>query len=607
MKCFDFDEALRHQQEKLDEQLRRAEEELNRNLNKVLDLGKVSSSALQQECSSADANFYLSHTEALNEDSYDQDKNPKQEGLIVTDTWRLSEKYHCNQKLAKGIINDFIRGSRKYRQRWHLLDLCDNGIDGTDWKSCNRQISFCLEYYGMTDGADHCVFIIGGSDVVGIPSIPNPYYQGHQIPTDMLYCFSASYDERLIRALKVFSGASSESDFPSVTLSMGDVRNNVSRLPLEEGTILTRIQDDLQGYLMRSLRSMSGGIPVKGCVMTTNACWKSASHTMSHHLPLICQDIVPELIYKGMYVSPDLSPNNDITQKAFMPSVRKADMMVFNLHGSKVPSEMDFYNDEDKAFCITQLRECHSTVFNTVACFGARYSGYNRNQSMLLSALYDGEQLLYAGSQVSVPMYMNNQNLNPGSGSEQFMPIFCLRLCESIPAGKAFLKAKLEYFNAFRASERDDFSLATCLMFDLYGNPMMRVQRNNDVIRRAAENHFLDNITNANVMDSVPIQLKHKICLMERTDTSDILSMVTSQVDQNLSVIHNTIQRQLYEVLGLPTSSLAGVDKYVQSLVNGNREEGYVFSYHDTHKKYGQDTWVETNLKGDVLRVIRTK
>lgn len=81
---------------------------------------------------------------------------------------------------------------------------------------------------------------------------------------------------------------------------------------------------------------------------------------------------------------------------------------MFNLHGADAEGMCGFYS-EDEAFNPSLLNQGRARVFNTVACFGARYAGYERNDSMLLSALYGGGVLLYTGSLIPVPMFSNEE------------------------------------------------------------------------------------------------------------------------------------------------------------------------------------------------------
>jgi len=108
---------------------------------------------------------------------------------------------------------------------------------------------------------------------------------------------------------------------------------------------------------------------------------------MTQHLPLLYNTDDPELIRNGMYISPKLLTEDEESLSIYCKSLDKADMLMFNLHGANEEGMCGFYS-EDEAFNPSLLSQGRARVFNTVACFGARYAGYKRDDSMLLSALY---------------------------------------------------------------------------------------------------------------------------------------------------------------------------------------------------------------------------
>ena len=120
----------------------------------------------------------------------------------------------------------------------------------------------------------------------------------------------------------------------------------------------------------------------------------------SSKLPLLYNNDDPELIRNGMYISPKLLTQDAESLGIYCKSLDNADMLMFNLHGADAKGMCGFYS-EAEAFNPSLLSHGKARVFNTVACFGARYAGYDRNDSMLLSALYGGGVLLYTGSLVT--------------------------------------------------------------------------------------------------------------------------------------------------------------------------------------------------------------
>ena len=69
------------------------------------------------------------------------------------------------------------------------------------------------------------------------------------------------------------------------------------------------------------------------------------------------------------------------------------------MHGSDRWNYTGFYNDDSEtAFDIDMLRDSKARVFNTVACYGARFMGYERSESLLLNSLLENGVLSYVGA-----------------------------------------------------------------------------------------------------------------------------------------------------------------------------------------------------------------
>jgi hypothetical protein len=176
-----------------------------------------------------------------------------------------------------------------------------------------------------------------------------------------------------------------------------------------------------------------------------------------------------------------------------------------------------------------------------------------------------------------------------------------------IPMGEAMMRAKLEYFNTFRHMERDDFSLATIMMFSLYGNPMLRMQRSEEVLRRAKEEHVLPILPQANKKMPIRRKLTERVFTNDKAASSSLLDQVRGLVDRNIDAIHQTVQKYLYEQLGLEPRWLTHVDGFSIPNGDGSYEVGYNYAYDDKSKDFGRKSWVETDTSGNVKRVITTK
>lgn len=522
-------------------------------------------------------------------------------GIVMTDTNLLAQKYGKSREDIIAVFQPFFETDESQNMHWGFLDVADyyNEMQSNDWTEYNRLISHFVSDYGLPAGPDLHLLIVGGADVVPVPEVKDPYEHGSDmIPTDTCYSFDGSYLPDLV-------------DGGNFVLEVGQARNNVARLPLEDGHIPSDPASDLGAYFNLS-GVYGGGIPVDSVVMNSNSDWIPASATMSQHLPLLCGTDDPSITRDRMYVSPGLLTDNEEAMNVYCDSIARAGMLMFNLHGADSPSMPGFYST-DEAFNPELLQKSSARVLNTVACFGARYKGgYTREQSMLLSALYGGGILLYAGSLIPVPMYSNYETdearelmLHPGTGSEVFMRLFPLYQFKGMTAGRALLQAKCDYFNMMRHVEHDGFSLSTALMFCLYGNPMLHVKARQDVIAAARSNTTIP----AGEVKAMPMPVRKTMTqrLMQKNQSKSLLEQAMDYVDSNLTAIRSMTEQYVYQALGLPPAYLESIDMLSRPVGDGNYETGYSFNYHDPYATFSPEKRVETDSHGRIKRVYSTK
>ena len=536
------------------------------------------------------------------EDSiHEEDPLEDHYGILLTNSMKLAGKYGCTQQEVYDVFNDFIQTAYDQQMFWSFLDAAQSQLasdEAPSWMDYNNLISEFIEEQGLPTGPDLHLFIIGGDDVVPIPLVEDPYEHGSEpIPSDMCYAYPDTFIIDLI-------------DGGICDLNIDGVRNNVARLPLENGRMQTDIQSDLAAYFNIS-GLYSGGIPVGSVVMSSNSEWIPASVTMSEHLPLVFSGEDPELVRNGMYISPKLMTNDEEALNVYRKSLSQSDMLMFNLHGADAHDMPGFYS-KGEAFHPSLLSDSTARVFNTVACYGARYRDYERSQSMVLSALYGGGVLLYTGSLVPVPMFYNSETnearellLNPGTGSEVFMRLYALYQFKGLTAGRALLQAKFDYFNMCRHVESDAFSFSTILMFSLYGNPMLHVRRRAHVLASALAN---DAMPPAPVKgDTTPIRKARVQRVMSKSGPGvgqqSLVEQVRGAVDANLNAIRSMVEQHLYNALGLPPRLLDSIDVI-------DRQDGetyYSFNYHDPEAVYSADTFAEVDKTGALKRIYTTK
>jgi hypothetical protein len=536
------------------------------------------------------------------EDSSYENSDDEQVGVIFTDTQKLAEKYDCPQEEVVAVIESLRDQSREHGMEWYLLDASEY-VEDTDepfWLDYNEAISDFMQEYDLPRGVEIPVFIIGGDDVIPIPMVEDVFGSSddRRIPCDMCYCFEGNFFSDLW-------------DGGDRRITDDYVRNNVSRLPLEDGEMESSLADDLGDYFERCTQYYDEGLSVDAVMMEANASWLPASKTMSEHLPLVSHADDPDMVQDGMYVSPPVSVEDEDSMEPVINTLDECGMLLFNLHGAGSEGMSGFYNDGGEAFSTDMLANTEAQVLNTVACYGARYHGFQRDDSMMLSALYNNGFLLYAGSLIPVPMTELNVpdgvEVHEGSGSEHLMPIYCMEQFRGLPVGEAMMRAKLEYFNTFRFMERDDFSMATMMMFSLYGNPMLRLQPKEEVLQRAAECHVLPVLPQNKRMAPIQKKRMQRVLVKDGLKGQSLLEEVQGLVDANLSAIHAQVQQHLYDALGLEPRWLDHVDSFELSDNKGFSQKGYCYTYVDRSKPFAQKSMVEVTTKGTVSRVFRTK
>jgi hypothetical protein len=338
---------------------------------------------------------------------------------------------------------------------------------------------------------------------------------------------------------------------------------------------------------------------------------------MSRNLPTEHMDNEEDVVLDNMFLSPSIMEDMDEDlAEQYYEKLSEADMLVFNLHGACNPDDSGFYSS-GLAFSIDMLKESNARIFNTVACWGGRYIKYKREQSMLLNAIYGGGVLLYSGSCVPAMgkcgnfQCDNTWRIQPAAYSETFMARFAEYECLGrMTAGEAFLKAKCDYYNTSRQIEEDEVTLATVLMFNLYGNPKLRTRPNVESLADIQEEDGSKSVR-------MPFRKMKREIVMQKdkaskdsslfTHHSSLLSEVRGLADSNLPCIHDTITKNLYQQLGVEPRELFCVERYETTDAQGYPEKGYLYNY---QRKIGPvNTQIRARLdeSGKLLDAIQTK
>ena len=509
--------------------------------------------------------------------------------VVFTDTQRLAEKYKTSRQDVLGLLQRNLLNQDT--TEFLLLDAVDYqeelGQDSS-WHGYKAVFEDFFKGMGIESSPQTSLFIIGGDDVIPMPRVPSPIDESDELTSDLLYCFAEDEPERL---------------------DANEAQCNVGRLPVENGSLSSSLQDDLQSYFNLAMMMLQTGIEVNNVVMTSTQSWLPASNEMVRGLPIEGPRPIANATNDTMYLSPRLSVDEKTILKQYKQDIGRADMLMFNLHGSDMPNYSSFYGEganghnTPEAFTIEYFKDSGARLFNTVACFGGRYINYERNQSMLLSSLFGGGVVLYAGSCTSAlgrsgQLHVAaNDILIPAGFSESFMKLYTLYLFRGISAGEAFLRAKCDYFNTCRDLDGFEGAMATILMFNLYGLPVLNVIKHGEVIQEAR-----------GMKSALPIDWHRVVGYKNVYDRNQrargsILEQVRSLVDNNLQKIRMTVESRLYQYWGLPPRDLCRIDAINEQGVS----KGYRFVYQNDDETIKKRIWAYTDTFGKVKDVVHLK
>lgn len=510
------------------------------------------------------------------------------QSIVFTDTKRLGNKYDVSQDYIHSLLSDNLL--KRSECEFLLLDASEYEeiTSKSHWRDYKAILSDFYLGMGIKQSPQILLFIIGGDDVIPMPRIANPIDQNSDsLHADLLYCFQNNNIRKL---------------------DANEAQCSVARLPLENGKMQTSVKDDLLRYFNLAGMFLEEGIEVNKVAMTSTQSWLPASNEMVRGLPVEASASLPEMANDKLYISPRVDIDDSKVIKHYVKEIKDADMLLFNLHGSNQAQASSFYGesedgqDNPEAFSTQLLSSCNARVFNTVACYGGRFVGYSRDESMLLLALYGNGVMLYAGSctcalgRSGVRHNTARDMLVPAGMSESFMKLYSLYLFQGMTAGEAFLHAKCDYFNTCRRLDGDDNALATVLMFNLYGMPALKVRQNADVVQEARGAKLILPIEEAGV--------EYKMINVEsHVGGLGLLDQIRNSVDRNLMQIKSTVESKLYSYWGLNPDNLSSIEQINKRGFN----VGYRFTYDMSDSVLTKRSWAISDSLGNIKDVIHYK
>lgn len=546
-------------------------------------------------------------------------------GVIFTDTCVLADKYNCRRQEVIYIIESYIRRCSYRGFDWHLVDVGGHDFDyifshDVTWQGyCQALADNCAGMGWQTD-CNTPLFIIGGDDVIPVPivlyQVPDEKELTH-LQVDTLYCYPPGFN--LLRELDRFD-ANGYCKGELYKYFMSKAVFHVSRLPIESGDMKTTIRQDLGAYFERC--SATGGtITIDNLLPVTGFQWYFSTLKIVENMPLLPLGPSNGCHMGDIFVSPLLRMDDSTAMAEFIPALGKADMLMLKLHGHYRPEISGFFGQSDvpigddeegdpiyeqpPAFGIGLLPKSNALIFNTEACFGARYIEYPRVQSMLLTALYHSQVLLYMGSCVSA--WYIQPLLGPETGvndlklvnlSDEWFKTYLNLQMQGDMAGLAMLKAKWLYYDEC-GNGKNWATRLTILEFNQFGEPTLSVRAPR--YNRFSAPSFMSNLRHGSEKVK-PFKEKYTP-VYSRTSLNGLDSLyddVRSSVDVALMRLSDDLRRMLSDDYHYPAHHFN-----LSSISREDTSGGYLFKYaHHGRDKSQHAIYVSVDGGGKVKNII---
>ena len=539
-------------------------------------------------------------------------------GIIFTDTRKLAIKYFGDDsrkdQIADCIQKHYISPIAQFGIDYKLLDLsfCMSGQfqNNPSWKDCLSNLdSFCMEH-GINESVPCGLFIIGGQDVIPMPQIQNPSahrFSGlspndsmeQDLESDMLYAYDRDaiqfHSSGLIKLKALLSQRP---------------RFFVGRLPLENGRLVSSLENDLLSYFHRSVKAYSpvedagyGSCGLKITAPVFTACERSSvvAESVSAGLPLKTLNHLPGLTKHDIINSPSyqISPCPDSGLQYCLQQQRDADMLIFILHGTPNPRYSQYYGESSDAaekpiaFIPDIFEKGKALIVAGICCWGARFIGYSRKESPLLTAIYNNT-LLFTGACRSAFGGFDDffQRDRRAHCAEMLLQYYLRYLLQGHDAGKALAAAKTVYFSHYAQEDGYDNAATTILEFNLFGDPLLHIRPLLPVETAPA----LTLVTDCD--EIIETSQIYNRC----STASSVLDEVRELVDNNFKKIRHEITEHLYKYYRIDPYSLYTGHKYITR----SGKKGFILRYRTTDEILISDTIVHTDEQGSILSIARS-
>lgn len=547
---------------------------------------------------------------------------PVMRGFILTNLTSLSKHLRTSVDALRDIFNQFIATKRRIGVAYQLVDAGDyeyleKGLFGGHKHVKLGASSPWYEYADILLDLNKAekkakqpetdfLFIVGGNEVVPMPKLPhwqrnNPDFSDDDFDTDFLYAYP--YGKEMEE--KMWNGR----------IFTYDALFYVGRLPLvggDEGL------QDLINYFNRDLEN-SAGIQVEMMYAQSDPNWKGV--TTKNVAPLLKQLKVLNYQkatppsdgfgYDYLILSPTISLETDSpqyhTSSWFNPY---AQFVFINMHGSDEPNypyyggyAMGSRSDFQAGLAPDMFGGMqYPNIIFAQPCYGARFIGYPKEKSMVLTALSNQTLVFVGSSRIALGYPKGNCSLDQVNS----LPICCSDITgyvfndlamKGYPLGVAFFQARCE---TYRLGDKGWEEALTIGEFNLFGDPTLfcAVDEGGKSVKKASK-AALTNDTNGIFITSMETVMQKSA-----NKPQSMLEQLRQQVNKNILDISESIGKHLYEEYGIPKRE----PFFVQKVKYSNGAEQLDFHYGvGENENARSEMIVQTDANGDIKSVVQSK
>ena len=322
---------------------------------------------------------------------------------------------------------------------------------------------------------------------------------------------------------------------------------------------------------------------------------------ITNMLPLVRLEEIPGYIYNGMIVSPDFAETEYTPQTSYCRGIQsRADMLLFVLHGhwnASLPYYMGESNNQQypRAISPELMRTCNAQVIAGIACWGARFIGYSREESALLSAIYNQTLLFFGSSRSAVGGFDSGIAKNNRTHyAETMLKYYSQYLMQGYDAGESLMYAKFKYFNQYHNKDMKEAAVMTILEFNLFGDPLLHLC---PMLQK-------ERISNICIMTESASENKtyRQLYGCQNRSIMTLREELQNLVDNNLSRIQSIIEEYLYKYYNIEPRTLYSAHRWITD----SGKSGYTLRYREISDEIISDTLVETDDNGGIINILKT-